>query len=244
MAGVFEGKVVQPSRVGSVLPCNPKVEPGGFNLGLCLESRWDSSLRCSAALPVSASAAYNQALGQAGSRSLAAESGVEPGGSGVEPEGIHRLDVAVGEGVDAAPAVPQVRAAPPRVAQAGHARRAAGAVDHHGRVADHERAQLGGGVDIDTRVFAGVGLHAGVDEVHHFGVVFHVGILRVHVIDPVAQLAAEHVVHRVVGGHGIRERRAADMGGLDAFALARRADENVGRVQVRVEQLVPGVEHF
>ena len=79
---------------------------------------------------------------------------------------------------------------------------------------------------------------------HHLRVVFHVGILGVHVVDPVAQLAAEHVVHRIVGGHGIGEGSAADVGGLDAFALARRADEDVGRVQVRMEQLVPGVEHF
>ena len=74
--------------------------------------------------------------------------------------------------------------------------------------------------------------------------IFHAGILGVYIIDPVAQLAAEHVVHRVVGRHGIGERRAADMGGLDAFTLARWADEDVGRIQVRIEQFIPGVEHF
>ena len=75
---------------------------------------------------------------------LAAEGWVEPGRPGVKPERFHRLDVPVGERVDTAPAVPQVWATPPRVAQAGHAGGTTGAVDHHGGIADHERAQFRG----------------------------------------------------------------------------------------------------
>ena len=135
-----------------------------------------------------------------------------------------------------------MRAAPPRIAGAGHARRAAGAVDHHRRVADHECPQLGGGIDIHAGPFAGVGLHAGVDEVDDLRVVLHIRILGVHVFDPVAQLAAKHVVHRVVGGRGVRERRPAHVRGLHRFSLSGWADENVGGVQVRVEQFVPRVK--
>ena len=75
---------------------------------------------------------------------LAADGRVQPGRPGVKPERFHRFDVPVGERVDTAPAMPQVWATPPRVAQAGHAGGTTGAVDHHGGIADHERAQFRG----------------------------------------------------------------------------------------------------
>ena len=50
------------------------------------------------------------------------------------------------------------------------------------------------------------------------------------------------MVHRVVGGCGIRERRPAHVRGLHRFSLSGWADENVGGVQVRVEQFVPRVK--